>query len=41
MIIWKNKLEKWLFEFLLVFSVFWTLATLPYFIMYYIFGWSN
>ena len=37
MIIWKNKIV----ELFIVFSVLWTIVTLPHFIFACVFGWGN
>ena len=41
MILWKNKIEKNIFEFFIVMSVIWFITTFPIFIMTCLFGWGN
>ena len=40
MIIWKNKLQKVVFDWILTFAVLWLFTTFPTFIMWCIFGWN-
>ena len=40
MIIWKNKIQKIVLEYLMVASAVWFVATFPTFIMWCLFGWE-